>query len=657
MRRHARLAGLLAALILAAYAVTLRNGFVGDDHIYVEGNPFVQSPRNLRVLLSPRFYLGTHEVLVGERPVFLGSLLVDRALWGGRPGGYHLTSAVLHAANAVLVFALALGLGLAPAPAFLGTLLFGLHPAATEAVNAVSFRADLLSTLFLLTSLLLYLRAREAPPRRDLALVGGAAAAFGLALLSKEMAASLPFLIVAVEYLFPAPRGRLLRGAVAFAAFAVVGCAYAGFWSTRFHYGGMETASAMRSAAERIAAAMPTAPGPGSLLLGLERGHIMTPSAWEWNSLFADRAALAATMARAAFTYLGLLVFPLALAVDRAPVVAAAWRDPGALAGAAGLLALAAAAVALRRRRPGLAFAAVWCLAALLPVSNVIPLYNPVAERYLYLAAAAVALAAAWAAEAAAATWPRRRSAGALELSAPVALGLVVAAAFGARTVRRNLDWRDDRSLYFSATRGTPQNSGASLVRGNLFLEEGKFREAADQFLKGIERRPAFTEAWLGLARAYAGLGDAARAEESFLKAESASPKDPAPRAVHAMFLAATGADARAVDKYREAVALEPAYTEAWVNLGALYRDNGKFDDARVCYERALRTAAPQDALPEYAYGTMLEKKGDREGALAHYRAALARNQAFEPARRRIAGVLGQIRREHEARAASRRKR
>ena len=85
MRRHAWAIAAVVAAVLAAYSNAPRNGFVWDDHVYVESNPFVQQPSNVRVLLDPRYYTGAHEVLVGTRPVFLASLMADRAFWGGEP--------------------------------------------------------------------------------------------------------------------------------------------------------------------------------------------------------------------------------------------------------------------------------------------------------------------------------------------------------------------------------------------------------------------------------------------------------------------------------------------------------------------------------------------------------------------------------------------
>src|SRR5207237_8531225 len=93
-------------------------------------------------------------------PLHLFSYMVDHALWGMRASGYHLSSVLLHGLNAVLCLAVVRRLSRSLAIGFLAALLFALHPSHVEAVAWVSSRKEVLSTTFLLLSLLFYLRAR-----------------------------------------------------------------------------------------------------------------------------------------------------------------------------------------------------------------------------------------------------------------------------------------------------------------------------------------------------------------------------------------------------------------------------------------------------------------------------------------------------------------
>src|SRR6185369_15093335 len=102
------------------------------------------------------------------------SLALDYQLWGGlNPLGFHLTSALLHAANAFLVVLVADALCrqrfasatdgqqpgyLYPIMLLLSGLLFGLHPLRVEAVVWMTERRGVLNGFFALSSVLLYIR-------------------------------------------------------------------------------------------------------------------------------------------------------------------------------------------------------------------------------------------------------------------------------------------------------------------------------------------------------------------------------------------------------------------------------------------------------------------------------------------------------------------
>ncbi|HEV8531401.1 MAG TPA: tetratricopeptide repeat protein [Methylomirabilota bacterium] len=146
-------------------------------------------------------------------PVTWLSFALDHVLWGMDPRGYHLTSVLVHGANAGLVCLLAMRLLEAGrgaerlAGGAAAALAFALHPLRVESVAWVTERRDVLSAFFFLVSLLAYLRAvREEPVWRSrwywLAL-----GAFALSLGSKSMAVSLPVVLLILD-MYPLARGR-----------------------------------------------------------------------------------------------------------------------------------------------------------------------------------------------------------------------------------------------------------------------------------------------------------------------------------------------------------------------------------------------------------------------------------------------------------------
>lgn len=619
MRAHAAelflAPGLIVAATLLVYSNSLRNGFTWDDHAMIVENPFVADPANLRHLLDPRYYTGAHAVVAGTRPVFVGSLLIDRALWGADPAGYHLTSVLLHAANGVGLYCVASALLGGPAPLLAG-LLFSLHPIGTEAVDAVSFRSDLLAALFVLAGLGLYLRARAASGRRALAWLGASAACYALGLLSKEMAATLPLLALLVEFCFPEPRNRGRRVSAALAAYAAVALAYLAFWAPRFGYG------PTMNPAGRLAATLGLRPAAGSLPIeGPRRARHFAPSPSPWAELNEDRGLRLRAAACAFADYFRWLAFPAVLVADRAPRLAASWTEAGAAASLVLLFGLALGTVLLLRLHPAGGFGPAWCLLTLIPVSGILPLYNPVAERYLYLVSAGFALWLAWALGEGLGDGRRR--------PLLVLCAAIVLCGYAVGTHLRNRDWKSDATLFLRAP--SPALSPRALyTRALLLWEQGDLAGGDRELEEALLRHPRFAEGWLALGASRSRAGRRAEAQAAYEKALELAPGNAVMSFAFADFLAKTGRPERATALYRAALERDPAYLEAWVNLAALYRDRKDYEEAKRCYREAVALAGP-DPVPLFSYGLLLERLGERTEAEAMFGASAARG-GYAPA-------------------------
>ncbi|MEZ4752997.1 MAG: tetratricopeptide repeat protein [Bdellovibrionota bacterium] len=158
---------------------SLSNGFALDDHILILDNPGIFSfERALNYF--------THAVFPGDlyRPITMLSYAANYVLDGLNPFGFHLFNVFLHAFNSILVFQLLsklfhqrLGLGTA--------LIFAVLPIHTEAVANVVGRAELLSSFFVLSSLIIFVKALDSHAVKAYTL-SGLFLLFGL--LSKESA-------------------------------------------------------------------------------------------------------------------------------------------------------------------------------------------------------------------------------------------------------------------------------------------------------------------------------------------------------------------------------------------------------------------------------------------------------------------------------------
>jgi len=188
----------LAAVL--PYLPTLRVGFVSDDFGLAAA---------VREAAGPLDAMASDAFRAFYRPLPLLIWWLGDHLWHGVPAGYHTVAILLHAANALLVYALGRRLIGSLYAALMAGLIFALHPLHVEPVTWFAAVSDILASTFALLSLLALetsLRARS--PRARAALTGGALLAFLLALLSKEAALALPGFVAIRLLLDPDPQLR-----------------------------------------------------------------------------------------------------------------------------------------------------------------------------------------------------------------------------------------------------------------------------------------------------------------------------------------------------------------------------------------------------------------------------------------------------------------
>ena len=92
----------------------------------------------------------------------------------------------------------------------------------------------------------------------------------------------------------------------------------------------------------------------------------------------------------------------------------------------------------------------------------------------------------------------------------------------------------------------------------------------------------------------------------------------------------------RAEASYRQAIALEPAFIPAYLNLADLYRETDREAEGKKLLLAALK-AAPRSASAQHALGLLLVRTGERRAALGH----LARAAELDADNSRHAYVYG----------------
>lgn len=456
----------LVAAGTATYGQAVGFSFVTkDDHRLIRTNPHVTDWAHAPVakrLLTPEF---TYAI-----PVTMASWALDWQLWGGAPWGFHLTNLLLHLGCGLILWLLARRLT-GDLPALGGALLLLLHPVAAETVSFVTQRKDLLATLFALLALERALTAaRRSQPVRPLALTLIFA---GLAGLSKPTALLVGPTVLAIYWLLAeqkvrTPSVRLIAGGLALLTPALLGLNLA---VQRLHPGTLDSPPA----------------GLGGRLMLL--CHTVTH-------------------------YAQSLLVPLSLSpkVPRPTLTFALQPVLACVAMLAGLAGLGAW-LWKRGHRRGLT-AVLWCGAAYLPVSNLIPVKRYVADSYLYLLLAGLglgfALAFAQAQRSRDSGGPTRRRIAMIAITGALLLGL------GAISHRQAAVWRDEGVLFSYLFRLYPDNAEAEAQYVAHLRRVGKTTRARavhrDFLERAIGRRPGDLAARHHLLRLFLATGHAPRA-------------------------------------------------------------------------------------------------------------------------------------------------
>lgn len=445
------------ALSFALFANTFGNAWTYDDYPVLVDNPDIRS--------LAEFVKDSHP----GRPLRELTFLVDHALFGLEPAGYHIQSIFWHGLAGFLIVLLMVRTGLGWVAGGCAGLLFIVHPITVEAVANISHRKESLALVFALLALLAYLRACASEGRRRLVLLLLSLAAGGVACLGKQTAAGLPLLMLACEWTFvERSRWLLLR-----------------WWKAWLGLGG---AGACAGLAWFFMADKWPAYQKGMFgLLQFKANYFDT----------IDLAVYGRLLLKAwAFSF-GKLLLPIDLAAEYTFPVPRSWFDPWVLAGlllVAGCLGLM---VWLGRRRspvfPWLVMAVVFYL----PVTNLWPLAYLAADRYLYVPCAALAMTVGW-------LLTRTASRPALALILAVLLALPLATL----TWRQNRVWASRESLWQHAYQVNPDSSFVLNNVGNLALLQGDLTAAAGYYQRALETNPLNPTAWYNLGLIFERRGN-----------------------------------------------------------------------------------------------------------------------------------------------------
>lgn len=562
----------LVGLTFAVYAQVRGHAFLQfDDATYVVQNAGVRAgltPASLYWALSTPYAGNWH-------PLTWVSHMADVQLHGLNAGGHHLSNLLIHILTTLLLFRVLARISGSAGPSAFVAALFALHPLHVESVAWVAERKDVLSALWFVLAIGAY--AGYVRDRR-LWRYGALVVCFGLALLSKPMAVTLPFVLLLLDVW---PLGRW-RGAEGVGAGALLK---------------EKTPLFLMAAASAVI----------TFLVQQQAGAVQSLEAFP----FARRVA---NVPLAYVHYIFSTFWPVNLApLYPYPASIPLWQSAGA---AALLVTVTAWAFRSVRTRPYVLAGWLWFLGTLVPVIGLVQVGSqPYADRYMYIPAIGLFIIVAWEA----ARWTAVRASWRPRVAA---IGATVVLASAALTYRQTAYWKDDVTLWERTVAVTGDNYRGQTNLGFALAQVGQHDRALAAYREALRLNPQYPNAHNYLGLLLSDMGEHDRAADEFQAALTLLPRFAEARNNLGLTRMAQDRREDAIAEFEQAVRLNPAFGEAHNNLAIAYAQQGNLERAIAEFEAAVRLQ-PAAAEPHINLAAALASAGRKREALSHFDAAV----------------------------------
>jgi tetratricopeptide (TPR) repeat protein len=539
-QKNTHIAAIIVLSVLV-YANSLPGNFVWDDEIQVVKNWRIRTLDNLPTAFTTAFwsFLGTEAENQTNfyRPIQTVTYMLAYSIGGLSPTSYHVFSLLYHTAASVFVYLIAIELMLAPAVAFAIAGLFAVHPIHAEAVSWIAGIPDVACGAFYFGAVWCFLRGRR----------WTSWTLFLLALLSKEMAVTLPFFLLLI------PRFKSVK--------SVKSVAYSP-WRIAPFFAVLGLYLVMRISALGL----------------LATSHLEVQGSWlDWFSLGV----------RVLGDYVRYALIPYPLNAFHLVPLKLEYRMLPTAASLAGILLIAALLWSFRHRLPQAIFWFSSFVLMLIPVFYFKGMSNTfLAERYLYIPSfAMIALVVTTLSTLKVPKWK-------LILGA---IGVIFAAA----AAYRNETWRTSEQLYETTLALQPEVAHMSINLADIYLKRNEDTAARNLLVSAQESMQSGTYVVYPyeLYRAYIGLGaiearagrfDAAR--EQFNKAIAVNPNgDWGFLYLGGVFMEADHDYSKAIENFQKAIRLGPLNEVARDYLGVAMLNQKNYTEAIHYFEEALK--------------------------------------------------------------------
>ncbi|MFZ4439369.1 MAG: tetratricopeptide repeat protein [Syntrophales bacterium] len=605
---------IIIVLGFLVYSNTFQVPFAFDDQLVVSDNIGI---KDLKKFLGPSLSVKDHLInfLQGSsRHIGFLSFALNYKVHALQLTGYHVVNLFIHLINALLVYGFVLLTFRTPFAAdylqrginggsfdasrllaLFSALLFVSHPVQTQAVTYITQRFASLATLFYLLSLVLYISARVssvAPPLFRYVCYGAAIIAAVVAMKTKEISFTLPFMIILYEIMFFTGgfKRRLLYLFPFLLTIPIIPMAVMGI--SVFSTGGLpSTAGSLSAAVAGVDAAVRAA------------------SFTRWDYLL--------TQFRVIVTYIRLLFFPVNQNLDYDYPIYRIFFTPQVLLSFLFLLAFFSLGVYLfyasgRKEKNGrfwlrtVSFGIFWFFVTMSVESSIIPIQDVIFEHRVYLPAIGFFLALICGVAYIVTETSANQSIVIRKAFIPVMILVVLGLSVTAYA--RNAVWRDEITFWEDVVRKSPGKVRPHYSLGLYYALAGRFDDAIKEHQMAIILNPDALESYndvAAIAIKQNRLDDAARILQAAFK-------------------------------------VRPGYLEGHLNMGLIYEKQGRLDDALREYQMATTEGVWNRATPVTArnnMGVIYARQGRLDDAVREYQTAIKLNPDYAIAHNNLSSV------------------
>jgi len=624
---------ILISIGVIVYSNSLGNDFIWDDSGFVIKNEYI---KNIKIFPS---YFKSKEalsegLLSGEnyRPLFPLSLAIDYFFWGLNPFGYHLSNMIIHITNAILLFFIILNITRQKYIGLFTSLFFLTHPIETETVTWIAGRSGVLSLFFFLWSLYFYIKFTREPvgqrltaqdflPAQIIKRQAGAAwrnskgredkavrpwsltksgkyylyfasiLSFLCAILSKESAASFPFIIILYDIYYNRNEEKIpIRAARYFLYFLILEM----YIILRFFM----------------------------------IGKFAQTDYWGGSFYVSTISTI-----RGIVHYLKLLVYPVNLCADylRFPL-SYSINEPKVIISISILALVIITAILLRKKFKHISFSIFWFFTALCPSLNIIPVKILIAERFLYAPSIGYCFALSFIIFL---LVKKLKKAPILRI-AVIIIACIIVGSYSRLTMARNVDWSDEVFFWSKNVSASPNNERGyynlaiaylskekdfekayktakkavelapeytfpRLVIASYHVNNRNYDLAIEELKKAEYLEPTFVEIYLYLCGIYAFLGKYDLAYKECQKGLAVKPDSIDAKLMVPIYYTLKGDNDIAIKEYENLLKEPPGYhyrlhyAAAYLRLGELYAFSGDLENARKAWNKVVREFGDQE--------------------------------------------------------------